>query len=134
VVFLSPRANAELIPKPYVALHASHAAWRRADYATPLYKQKLALSSLTSGSRSVGIVCGIVCSRTQATEFVCNRIHISYQCLEDYKCKRCKPHFVTHVSHNWTLWRICIWQHRRLHLLDIKQYSKAICVTSRGGL
>jgi hypothetical protein len=26
VVFLSPRANAELIPKPYVALHASHAA------------------------------------------------------------------------------------------------------------
>jgi hypothetical protein len=39
---------------------------RRADYATPPYPQKLALSSPTSGGRSVGIVC----SRIQATEFV----------------------------------------------------------------
>jgi hypothetical protein len=39
---------------------------RRADHATPLYPQKLALTSLTSGSRSVGTVR----SRTQATEFV----------------------------------------------------------------
>jgi hypothetical protein len=37
----------------------------RVDYATPLYPQKLALTSPTSGSRSVGIVR----SRTQATEF-----------------------------------------------------------------
>jgi hypothetical protein len=36
-----------------------------ADYATPLYPQKLALTSLTSGGRSVGIVR----SRTLATEF-----------------------------------------------------------------
>jgi hypothetical protein len=36
-----------------------------ADYATPLYPQKLALTSPTSGRRSVGIVR----SRTQATEF-----------------------------------------------------------------
>jgi hypothetical protein len=40
---------------------------RRADHTTPLYPQKLVLSSPTSGSRSVGIVR----SRTQATEFVC---------------------------------------------------------------
>jgi hypothetical protein len=36
-----------------------------ADYATPLYPQKLALSSPTSGGRSVGIVR----SRIQPTEF-----------------------------------------------------------------
>jgi hypothetical protein len=29
---------------------------RRADYATPLYPQKLALTSPTSGGRSVGMV------------------------------------------------------------------------------
>jgi hypothetical protein len=39
---------------------------RRADHAARLYPQKLALTSPTSGSRSVGIVR----SRTQATEFV----------------------------------------------------------------
>jgi hypothetical protein len=39
---------------------------RRANYVTPLYPQKLALTSPTSGCRSVGIVH----SRTQATEFV----------------------------------------------------------------
>jgi hypothetical protein len=39
---------------------------RRADYAIPLYPPKLALTSPTSGGRSIGIVR----SRTQATEFV----------------------------------------------------------------
>jgi hypothetical protein len=38
---------------------------RRADYATPLYPQKLALTTPTSGGRSIGIVL----SRTKATEF-----------------------------------------------------------------
>jgi hypothetical protein len=38
---------------------------RCADHATPLYPQKLALISPTSGGRSVGIVC----SRTKATMF-----------------------------------------------------------------
>jgi hypothetical protein len=38
---------------------------RCADYATPLYSQKLALTSPTSCGLSVGIVR----SRTQATEF-----------------------------------------------------------------
>jgi hypothetical protein len=37
------------------------------DYATPFYPQKFALTSPTSGGRSVGIVR----SRTKATEFVC---------------------------------------------------------------
>jgi hypothetical protein len=37
----------------------------RADYATPLYPQKLALTSHTSGGRLVGIVC----LRAKATEF-----------------------------------------------------------------
>jgi hypothetical protein len=40
---------------------------RRADYATPLYPQTLALPSPTSDGRSVGIVR----SRTRAMEFVC---------------------------------------------------------------
>jgi hypothetical protein len=40
---------------------------RHADYATPLYPQKLEVTSPTSGGRSAGIVR----SRTQATEFVC---------------------------------------------------------------
>jgi hypothetical protein len=39
---------------------------RRTDHATPLYPQELALTSPTSGGRSVGIVR----SRTKATELV----------------------------------------------------------------
>jgi hypothetical protein len=39
---------------------------RCTDHATPLYPQKLELTSPTSGGRSVGIVRW----RTQATEFV----------------------------------------------------------------
>jgi hypothetical protein len=38
---------------------------RRADYATPLYPQNLALTSPTGGSRSVGIAG----SRTQVAEY-----------------------------------------------------------------
>jgi hypothetical protein len=38
----------------------------QADHATPLYPQKLALTLLASGCRSVCIVC----SRTQATELL----------------------------------------------------------------
>ena len=40
---------------------------RCADHTTPLYPQKLALTSPTSGGRSVGIVRSL----TKATEFVC---------------------------------------------------------------
>jgi hypothetical protein len=39
---------------------------RHADHATPLYPQKMALTSPTSGGRSVSIVR----SRTKATEFI----------------------------------------------------------------
>jgi hypothetical protein len=39
---------------------------RRNDHATPLYPQKLALTSPTSGGRSVGIVR----SRTKATQLL----------------------------------------------------------------
>jgi hypothetical protein len=39
---------------------------RRADHATPLYLQKLAVTSPTSGSISAGIVL----SRTKTTEFL----------------------------------------------------------------
>jgi hypothetical protein len=38
---------------------------RYADHVATLYPQKLSLTSLTSGGRSVGIVCSL----TQATEF-----------------------------------------------------------------
>jgi hypothetical protein len=39
---------------------------RRTNHATPLYPQKLAQTSPTTGGRSIGIVC----SRTKATELV----------------------------------------------------------------
>jgi hypothetical protein len=42
----------------------------------PLYPQKLALTSPTSGCHSVGIVC----SRTQATEFVCLCYNTVFSC------------------------------------------------------
>jgi hypothetical protein len=52
---------------------------RRADYATPLYPQKLALNSPTSGGRSVGVVR----SRTKATEYVSMYVCM-YVCM--YAC------------------------------------------------
>jgi hypothetical protein len=46
---------------------------RRADYATLLYPRKLAITSPTSGGRSIGIVR----SRTQTTEFfLCPQPHL----------------------------------------------------------
>ena len=51
-----------------------------ADHVTPLYPQKLALTSLTGGGRSVGIVR----SRTKATEF----IYIYMQLLWQVWCAR----------------------------------------------
>jgi len=45
---------------------------RCADHVTPLYQQKLALTSPTGGGRSVGIVR----VRTKATEFVVLFIYI----------------------------------------------------------
>jgi len=45
---------------------------RCADHVTPLYPQKLALTSPTGGGRSVGIVR----VRTKATEFVCCFLYI----------------------------------------------------------
>ena len=45
---------------------------RCADHVTPLYPQKLALTSPTGGGRSVGIVH----SRTKATEFIYIYIYI----------------------------------------------------------
>ena len=55
---------------------------RCADHATPLYPQKLALTSPTDGGRSVGIVC----SRTEATEFYIKSNQM--KCLVSfYMCK-----------------------------------------------
>jgi hypothetical protein len=47
---------------------------RRADHATPLYPQKLELTSPTSGGRSVGVVR----SRTKATELVSYLVRYEY--------------------------------------------------------
>jgi hypothetical protein len=51
---------------------------RHADHRGTLYPQKLALTSTTSGGRSVGIVR----SRTQATEFNLLYIHVCCVLLE----------------------------------------------------
>jgi hypothetical protein len=50
---------------------------RCADHVTPLYPQKLALTSPTSGGRSVGIVR----SRTKATEFSFSHTQLCGYCL-----------------------------------------------------
>jgi hypothetical protein len=54
---------------------------RSADYATPLYPQRLTLTSPASGYRSVDVVR----SRSQATEFVCLmeiNVHIGLICFK----------------------------------------------------
>jgi len=71
---------------------------RCADHVTPLYLQKLALTSPTGGGRSVGIVR----VRTKATEFslvLYESVHIDtlWECVEEFKiptklinmCKTC---------------------------------------------
>ena len=58
---------------------------RCADYVTPLYPKKLALTSPTGGGRSVGIVR----VRTKATEFVCMYVSIS-MCM--HVCTYTRPH------------------------------------------
>jgi len=66
---------------------------RCADHVTPLYPQKLALTSPTGGGRSVGIVR----MRTKATEFVCLYYsrHINTQCDNRYVSG--KQHCTTEV-------------------------------------
>ena len=61
-----------------------------ADHVTPLYPQKLALTSPTGGGRSVGIVC----VRTKATEFILKVrglpskfINIIKEGYEDFNCR-----------------------------------------------
>ena len=53
---------------------------RCADHVTPLYPQKLALTSPTGGGRSVGIVR----VRTKATELViCIYMYSAFVCLDN---------------------------------------------------
>jgi hypothetical protein len=54
---------------------------RCADHVTPLYPQKLALTSPTGGGRSVGIVR----SRTKATEF--SLVHVRYSAEFFLECE-----------------------------------------------
>jgi hypothetical protein len=56
--------STELVQFPVYKTEITAVGISRADHATPLYPQKLALTSPTSGSRSVGLVR----SRTKATE------------------------------------------------------------------
>jgi hypothetical protein len=62
---------------------------RHAKYVIALYPQKLALISLTNGSRSVGIVR----SRTQATEFfkVVKLFLKQHVFIRGLSCVSCKP-------------------------------------------
>ena len=62
---------------------------RCADHVTPLYPQKLALTSPTGGGRSVGIVR----SRTKATEFSFFLVHVNNQL--DALFLMCLFHFST---------------------------------------
>ena len=60
-----------------------------ADHVTPLYPQKLALTSPTGGGRSVGIVR----SRTKATELLANVmiIQVRYDTMYYYDVVRYNP-------------------------------------------
>jgi hypothetical protein len=69
-----------------------------ADYPIPLYPQKLALTSLSSGGRSIGIVP----SWTQATEFVCLCIkHVMsycYHCVSSLQLLSSSAFFVMYCT------------------------------------
>jgi hypothetical protein len=56
----------EKIAAPVYKTEITAVGIRCSDHATPSFHEKLALTSLTSGGRSVGIIR----SRTKATEFV----------------------------------------------------------------
>jgi hypothetical protein len=55
---------------------------RCADHVTPLYPQKLALTSPTGGGLSVGIVR----SRTKAMELSFSKLFLLYRLLQYYCC------------------------------------------------
>ena len=62
---------------------------RCADHVTPLYPQKLALTSPTGGGRSVGIVL----SRIKATEFSVVLVHLLgfiIRIYHDAPCSECQ--------------------------------------------
>jgi len=61
----------EKVAAPGLENRVTAVGTRCADHVTPLYPQKLALTSPTGGGRSVGIVC----VRTKATEF-----SLAYKC------------------------------------------------------
>jgi hypothetical protein len=69
---------------------------RRDDHVTPLYPQILALTSLTSGGRSIGTVR----SRTQAMELCCikNLEHHFINCTEQQVNEENKPNVMTTFS------------------------------------
>ena len=87
------------------------------DHVTPLYPQKLALTSPTGGGRSVGIVH----SRTKATEFLYHFLLSNYRCGQPYI-----NYFAQLIFRKWrkmaltfdtvagTHLRVCIWN--RFHL------------------
>jgi hypothetical protein len=77
---------------------------RCADRATPLYPQKLALTSLTSGGRSVSIVC----SWTKATEIVFSLIlqnheHKTVSIMNTYSWQP-KSNIYKHQDKNFYFW------------------------------
>ena len=127
---------------------------RYGDHVTPLYPQKLALTSPTGGGRSVGIVR----SRTKATEFslaLCSRVRASWVIVNDCPT-RCdytqfyyfsgnsstcfgwsrRPSSGAHVNCNYSIWhwsnRICYrpltWRSR-----NCRSYSTTSAESSKYG-
>ena len=81
---------------------------RCADHVTPLYPQKLALTSSTFGGRSVGIVR----VRTKATEFVCL----------SYRLSTCQlPDGVSYSRNILELIRSEIHNSGTVHLLELRE-------------
>ena len=70
---------------------------RCADHVTPLYPQKLALTSPTGGGRSVGIVR----SRTKATEFSLV-VFRQAQHSNATHTQNTVPHVTVRQNHHWT--------------------------------
>jgi hypothetical protein len=69
----------EVLTRWYILLRLMAVGIRCADHVTPLYLQKLALTSPTSGGRSVGIVR----SRTKAMEFSLVYILLTSRVIHD---------------------------------------------------
>ena len=92
---------------------------RCADHVTPLYPQKLALTSPTGGGRSVSIVR----VRTKATEF---SLKVEYTCAVPKSTIQLYVFFVLFCQHFWTLCHSILEQYMQYTSSAIRRHKRAL--------